>query len=481
MNTLPYKNWFNIDEKIKNESNTTASIDLDWNNYFDKQYNVYVTSSISSSFKTFKSFNQTDITLQNQFIITKSFYDEYIYDLYGKPFINKLYTSSIQRQSFDVITNVYFNPDISDYNWLTGENKFRNFDEYRLFDILYANYNGSGSNDGNIITYNDSTQNYDLSYPSKAIYNEIKQISTATEETTPNKIKTEKYIDDVFALNFSSNHLYDGIAKKSFELSLCKMNGSSSINQFNSQLNIVYLGTNGETDPDLIRDGFYERQLYTFIELNKPTENPLDTVKNNFIVSGSLLNGIYLENSLPVIYGKIYYDQGLVILDAQKLNSLLNLSIETGSNVNSNNSLRLYKSIQSALDTFAIITDGNLDTENPYFPLIQNTILNTVGNQIFTPKLNIKQYVNSIYYRCNLGIDEFNYSSNPTYFDENDGSLKIKLFYTGSTNFYVKPETYITTIGLYDSFYNLLATAKLSKPQRKSFDNSLIINIRLDY
>lgn len=484
MNTLSYKNWFNLKEKLELQLESSKSIESDWNSYFVNKYQQYVTSSISSSFKVFKSFAPNNITTLAASIVTKSIYDEYFYDLYGKNTINTLYTSSIQKNSFDCITNVYFNVD--EYGYILTNNNLittqsLNFDEYRLLDILYGNYNGSGSTDGVYITYNNSVKNYDLSYPSKAVYNEIKQLSTATEQIKPNKIRITSSIDDVFALNFSSNHIYDGIAKKTFELTLCKMNGSSSITQLDRQLNISYLGTNGETDPDFIRDGFIERENYSFIELTKPTENTLNTLKSNFIVSGSLKDGMYLNNNKPEIYGKIYYDQGLVILDAKKLNSLLNLGIQTGSNVVSNNSLRLYKSIQSALNTFAIITDGNLDGGNPYFPEIQNTILYTIGSQVTTPKLNVKQQINSNFYTCVISEKEFNYSSNPTYFEETDGGLHIKAFYTGSSDFYVRPQTFITTIGLYDSFYNLLAVAKLSKPQRKSFDNSLIINIRLDY
>jgi hypothetical protein len=479
MNNLTYKDWFNTDQKIKLQEELSASINSNWDVFFTTQYQSYVTSSLSSSLKVFKSFSDENIITQNNFILTKSIYDEYIYDLYGKNVINNLYTSSIQKNSFDYITNVYFNVD--QYDPLSLINQAENFDEYRLLDILYGNSNGSGSSDGNLITYDNASKGYDLSYPTKAVYNEIKQISTATEEPIPSKIKISGSVDNVFALNFSSNHLYDGIAKKSFELILCKMNGSSSINEFNRQLNIQYLGTNGETDPDLIRDGFYEREIYSFIELARPSENSLNTLKSNFIVSGTLENGMYLKNNSPVIYGKIYYDQGLVILDAQKLNGLLNLNLQTGSNVNSNNSLRLFKSIQSALGLFTIITDGNLDVGNPYFPAIQNTILNNVGNQISTPKLNIKQEINSTFYRCILNLNEFNYSSNPSFYDEKDGSMNVKKFYSGSSDFYVRPETFITSIGLYDSLYNLLAVAKLSKPQRKSFDNTLIINVRLDY
>jgi hypothetical protein len=479
MNTLTYKNWFNINQKIELQTDNSSSINAEWNKFFANNYNNYVTSSLSSSLKIFKSLGENNIKTQTAFILTKSIYDEYFYDLYGKNTLNELYTSSIQHNSFDWITNVYFNTDQYDPLLLTTQ--AQNFDEYRIFDVVYANYYGSGSSDGELITYNSSISGYDLAYPSKAVYNQIKQLSTSTEEINPEKIKISGSVDQIFALNFSSNHVYDGIAKKTFELNLCKMNGSSSINQVNRQLNIQYIGTNGETDPDLIRDGFYEREIYSFIELNRPSENALNTVKSNFIVSGTLDGGMYLKNNSPEIYGKIYYDQGLVVLDATKLNTLLNLNLQTGSNVASNNSLRLFKSIQSALGFFTIVTDGNLDPGNPYFPTIQNTIVYNSANQLITPKLNVKQQLNSTFYTCILDINEFNYSSNPSYFDESDGSMKIRKFYTGSNDFYVRPETYVTSIGLYDSFYNLLAVAKLSKPQRKSFDNTLIINVRLDY
>lgn len=457
----------------------TASIDDRWNDFFLDDYSKYVTSSISSSLKVFKSFLQTDITYETNYMLTKSLYDEYFYDVYGSNFIKTLYTSSIQNESFDILTRVYFNPDEYTFGFLTSS--VDNKDEYRLLDIVYGNYAGSGSASGKILLYNDYTKNHDMSYPSKAMYYQLKQLSVIDESHVSDKIVISSSIDNVFGINISANHLYDGIAKKTFELTLCKMNGSASINSFSPMRSIQYLGTNGETEPDFIRDAFAERELYTFIELTSPTENVSNRVRFNYVVSGSLESGVFYQNGQPDIYGRIYYDQGLVVFNADKLNGLLNLNIQTGSNSVSNNSLRFFKSMQAALDYFWIITDGNLDPTNPFFPEIENTIVDTVSNVITTPKLKIKQEMNSVFYRCKLDPFEFNYSTNPTYFDESDGSLKIQQFYTGSSDFYVKPESYITSIGLYDSFYNLLAVAKISKPQRKSFTNSLIINIRLDY
>ena len=479
MNTLNYKDFLNTNQKIELLKNSSESIDLAWNSFFLNDYQSYINSSISSSAKVFKSFTSNDVRGQTVYISTKSIYDEYFFDLHGKNYPSDLYTSSIQIASFDYITNVYFNPDIYDALIVFG-NPRSNFDEFRLFDILYANYNGSGSTHGNIINYNNSTKAYDLSYPTKAVYHEIKQLSTATEIIKPEKILISGSTDNVFALNFSSNHIFDGIAKKSFELSLCKMNGSQSIDQLDRHLNVKLLGIRTDPfDPSNSRRAYSERDIFTFTELNTPYENLVSTANSNYIVSGSLTAGIYLENNLPIVYGKIYYNQGLVILDADKIGSLLNLSLDTGSNSASNNSLRLYKSIQAALKYFIIVTTGT--STSPVIPGIPYQIYAYAENQLTTPKLNIKQEINSVFYTCKLDDFEFNYSTNPTYYDETDGSMTIKKFYTGSSDFFIKPETYVTSIGLYDSTYNLLAIAKLSKVQRKSFNNSLIINVRLDY
>jgi hypothetical protein len=69
---------------------------------------------------------------------------------------------------------------------------------------------------------------------------------------------------------------------------------------------------------------------------------------------------------------------------------------------------------------------------------------------------------------------EFNFSNNPT-------------FVTGSNNvlaqptMYGNPQVYITSVGLYDSNYNLVAVAKLSKPLLKSFDRELLIKVKIDF
>lgn len=68
---------------------------------------------------------------------------------------------------------------------------------------------------------------------------------------------------------------------------------------------------------------------------------------------------------------------------------------------------------------------------------------------------------------------EFNYSNNPTYVDA-DG------FFTEPT-FEIDPQTFITTVGLYNDSNELIAVAKTSQPIVKSFDKEVLIKVKLSF
>ena len=74
-------------------------------------------------------------------------------------------------------------------------------------------------------------------------------------------------------------------------------------------------------------------------------------------------------------------------------------------------------------------------------------------------------------YTCTIGADEFNYSSNPSIISSSEGQM-----YDFATGSYFAP--YVTTVGLYDGAYNLLAVAKLAKPlpTSRTTDTTILIN-----
>jgi len=79
-------------------------------------------------------------------------------------------------------------------------------------------------------------------------------------------------------------------------------------------------------------------------------------------------------------------------------------------------------------------------------------------------------------YKCTIRENEFNFSQNPTLVSGSSNSGVLYGFATGS---YFSP--YVTTIGLYDNSYNLLAVAKLAQPLPTSAvtDTTILINLDL--
>lgn len=88
-------------------------------------------------------------------------------------------------------------------------------------------------------------------------------------------------------------------------------------------------------------------------------------------------------------------------------------------------------------------------------------------------KLNYQETISSQFVFTRVRNSEFNYSNNPSYIT-GSGDLRI-------SNFVNAPQTYITTVGMYNDNNELLAVAKLSKPLLKDFTKEALIRIKLDF
>ncbi len=82
--------------------------------------------------------------------------------------------------------------------------------------------------------------------------------------------------------------------------------------------------------------------------------------------------------------------------------------------------------------------------------------------------------ISSTHYFVRLKAKEFNYSNNPSFYDESNGTLTWAQFKDD-------PKTFPTTIGLYNDKNELCAVAKLSQPVQKAFDKELNVKVRLDF
>jgi len=85
--------------------------------------------------------------------------------------------------------------------------------------------------------------------------------------------------------------------------------------------------------------------------------------------------------------------------------------------------------------------------------------------------------INSTIFFCRAGADEFNYSSNPTYTDDQNRIVVID----NGQEVEQKSLTFVTSIGMYDANDNLLSVAKLSRPVLKDDERDLTFKVRLDF
>jgi hypothetical protein len=69
---------------------------------------------------------------------------------------------------------------------------------------------------------------------------------------------------------------------------------------------------------------------------------------------------------------------------------------------------------------------------------------------------------------------EFNYSNNPSFISGSTGELTYNTFINS-------PQTFITSVGMYNDNNELLAVAKLSKPLKKDFTKETLIRVKLDF
>jgi len=88
-------------------------------------------------------------------------------------------------------------------------------------------------------------------------------------------------------------------------------------------------------------------------------------------------------------------------------------------------------------------------------------------------QLNSQETISSDYIFIRVKNGEYNYTSNPSYIS-GSGNLVY-------SNFINNPQTYPTTVGMYNNNNELLAVAKLSKPLVKDFTKEALIRVKLDW
>lgn len=141
-------------------------------------------------------------------------------------------------------------------------------------------------------------------------------------------------------------------------------------------------------------------------------------------------------------YGKFLPDVGIILLNGTALDDAsqgITLGTGVGENTDEGNLDKLYSAIKTG-------ASGSLQSEET---ITSNLVFVRVRNS------------------------EFNYSTNPSYIT-GSGELRHDIMINS-------PQAYITTVGLYNENNDLLAVAKLSRPQVKDFTKESLLRIKLAY
>jgi hypothetical protein len=88
--------------------------------------------------------------------------------------------------------------------------------------------------------------------------------------------------------------------------------------------------------------------------------------------------------------------------------------------------------------------------------------------------LNSQETISSDFIFVRARNAEFNYSTNPSFISGSTGTVLYDSFINA-------PQTYVTTVGLYNDANELLAVAKLSRPLLKDFTKESLIRVKLDF
>ena len=121
----------------------------------------------------------------------------------------------------------------------------------------------------------------------------------------------------------------------------------------------------------------------------------------------------------------------------------------------------------------ALGTNRAMNTAAYNQELVYNA-LNQSGTNNLGFTLNSKETLSSDFVFVRARNAEFNYSENPSFISGSTGEVLFNSFIDN-------PQTFITTVGLYNDNNELLAVAKLSRPLLKDFTKELLVRVKLDF
>ncbi len=257
----------------------------------------------------------------------------------------------------------------------------------------------------------------------------------ATDDST-------KKIENAVFINFKRLFVRDGLEKEQFSIKIHKSTDE---------------GANPSNIQNLSKKISDSSNGFTLYSDSGATSN-----LNVSTISGHV--GSILNDNNDVV-GLIFYNKGIVVLNANLIFTAGDVLVGDISSVNHSSNQVSFNG--SFIPDFWV--SGSIDN------IIDHIADTRFGRDNRSAVGFINQTsINSSLYFCRVGPNDANFSTNPTYIDD-DGNIRC-IQQKGDD-----PFSYITTIGLYDAAGDLVAVAKTSRPIEKNPEVDLSISVRLDY
>ena len=119
-----------------------------------------------------------------------------------------------------------------------------------------------------------------------------------------------------------------------------------------------------------------------------------------------------------------------------------------------------------------ITADNFGDNPTKLYNALTGSALYVPSGNVF--ELNSQETLTSDYVFIRARNSEYNYTENPSFISGSTGEVVFPYFINN-------PQTYPTTVGLYNDSNDLLAVAKLSRPIQKDFTKEALIRVKLDF
>ena len=285
------------------------------------------------------------------------------------------------------------------------------------FSIAYGEVEGSGSAPFNNLVTGSS--------PSKVSYGQYRTLVNGDENTNFSFGTGNTDSRDIYVLNINRARYKEKIFPGTFNLVL---SGSDGTNPARVQLT----------------DNSKDVTALTFTDAGRVFDIVSGT--NGSAVSTAVTGGVTAGFTPSGSYGKFLPDVGLIVLNPRALALSQSLG---GVGLTINDDLT---------DTAMVANNSNL------FESIKLA-------QTFS--LNSEETITSDFVFVRVRNTDFNYSTNPSMISGSGEFVHSSLINN--------PQTFITTVGLYNDANELLSVAKLSKPLVKDFTKEALVRVKLDF